>query len=106
MGPALRHHRGYGRGARSITNGLRRGRLMMIGPPDATATGEIEQLVDILVRIMPAGAAIGAMMMLTLNLWVGAKMTATSGRLHRPWPDLKITALPPLRLAALFAAIA
>jgi hypothetical protein len=95
-----------GTDAVSITNGLRRGLLMMIGPPDATATGEIEQLVDILVRIMPAGAAIGAMMMLTLNLWLAAKITATSGRLHRPWPDLKMTALPPLMLAALCAAIA
>ena len=51
-----------GTDAVSITNGLRRGLLMMIGPPDATATGEIEQVVDILVKIMPAGAAIGAMM--------------------------------------------
>ena len=95
-----------GADAVSIANGLRRGLLMMIGPPDTTATGEIEQLVDILVKIMPAGAAIGAMMMLTLNLWLAAKITATSGRLHRPWPDLKMTALPPLTLAALCAAIA
>jgi len=95
-----------GTDAVSITNGLRRGLLMMIGPPDATATGEIEQVVDILVKIMPAGAAIGAMMMLTLNLWLAARVTATSGRLHRPWPDLKMTTLPPLTLAALCAAIA
>jgi hypothetical protein len=95
-----------GADAVSIANGLRRGLLMMIGPPDTTATGEIEQLVDILVKIMPAGAAIGAMMMLTLNLWLAAKITATSGRLHRPWPELKMTALPPLTLAALCAAIA
>jgi hypothetical protein len=46
------------------------------------------------------------MMMLTLNLWLAAKITATSGRLHRPWPDLKMAALPPLTLAALCAAIA
>jgi Predicted membrane protein (DUF2232) len=95
-----------GTDAVSITSGLRRGLLMMIGLPDTTATDEIEQLVDILVKIMPAGAAIGAMMMLTLNLWLAAKITATSGRLHRPWPDLKMTALPPLMLAALCAAIA
>lgn len=95
-----------GTDAVSITSGLRRGLLMMIGPSDATATGEIEQLVSTLVKIMPAGAAIGAMMMLTLNLWLAAKTTAMSGRLHRPWPDLKMTALPPLTLAALCAAIA
>src|SRR3984957_8857898 len=80
-----------GTDAVSITNALRRGLLTMIGPPDATATGEIERLVDILVKIMPAGAAIGAMMMLTLNLWLAAKITATSGRLRRPCPDLKMT---------------
>ena len=39
-----------GTDADSITSGLRRGLLMMIGPSDATATGEIEQLVDALVN--------------------------------------------------------
>ena len=39
--------------------------------------------------IAPAAATIVAMMTLTLNLWLAAKITATSGRLHRPWPDLK-----------------
>jgi hypothetical protein len=95
-----------GTDAVSITNGLRHGLLMMIGPPDATAAGEIEQVVDALAKVMPAMAAIGAMMMLTLNLWLAAKITATSGRLHRPWPDLRMTALPLLTLAVLCAAIA
>ena len=56
--------------------------------------------------IAPAAAAIVAMMTLTLNLWLAAKITATSGRLHRPWPDLKSAALPPMTLAALCVAIA
>jgi len=43
---------------------------------------------------------------LTLNLWLAAKITATSGRLHRPWPDLKSADLPPTTLAALCVAIA
>ncbi len=30
----------------------------------------------------------------------------TSGRLHRPWPDLRCTVLPPMTLPALFIAIA
>jgi len=46
------------------------------------------------------------MMTLTLNLWLAAKITATSGRLQRPWPDLKAAALPPMTLAALCVAIA
>jgi hypothetical protein len=62
--------------------------------------------IDALVTIAPAAAAIVAMMTLTLNLWLAAKITATSGRLHRPWPDLKSAALPPMTLAALCAAAA
>jgi hypothetical protein len=46
------------------------------------------------------------MMALTLNLWLAAKITATSGRLHRPWPDLKSAALPPMTLAASCVALA
>jgi hypothetical protein len=65
-----------------------------------------DRRIDALVVIAPAAAAIVAMMTLTLNLWLAAKITATSGRLHRPWPDLKATALPPLTLAALCATIA
>ena len=42
-----------------------------------------------LMIIAPAAAAIVAMMTLTLNLWLAARITATSGRLRRPWPDLK-----------------
>ena len=90
----------------AVTGALRRGLLLILGPRDATATGEIEQLVDTLVMIAPAAAAIVAMMTLTLNLWLAAKITATSGRLHRPWPDLKSATLPPLTLAALCASIA
>src|SRR5437667_2421219 len=45
-------------------------------------------------------------MTLTLYLLLDATITATSGRLHRPWPDLKSAALPPMTLAALCVAIA
>ena len=65
-----------------------------------------DRMLDALVTIAPAAATIVAMMTLTLNLWLAAKITATSGRLHRPWPDLKSAALPPLTLAALCVAIA
>jgi hypothetical protein len=58
------------------------------------------------VAIAPSAAAIVAMMTLTLNLWLAARITATSGRLHRPWPDLKSADLPPLTLAALCVALA
>jgi len=62
--------------------------------------------VEALVTIAPAAAAIVAMMAFTLNLWLAARITATSGRLHRPWPDLRSATLPPLTLPALCVAIA
>jgi hypothetical protein len=95
-----------GSDAATITGALRRGLLRIIGPRDAASTGETEQWIDALIAIAPAAAAIVAMMTLTLNLWLAAKITAISGRLHRPWPDLKSAALPQMTLAALCVAIA
>ena len=90
----------------AINGALRRGLLRMLGPREVAPTGEAEQWIDAVVTIAPVAAAIVAMMTLTLNLWLAAKITATSGRLHRPWPDLKSAALPPMTLVALCVAIA
>jgi predicted membrane protein DUF2232 len=95
-----------GTDAASITGALARGLRRIIGPREPASAGETEQWIDALVTIAPAAAATVAMMTLTLNLWLAAKITATSGRLHRPWPDLKSAALPPMTLAALSVAIA
>jgi hypothetical protein len=95
-----------GTDASAITGALRRGLLRIIGPRDQASAGETEQWIDALVTIAPAAAAIVAMMTLALNLWLAAKITATSGRLHRPWPDLKKADLPPMTLAALCVSIA
>src|SRR5207244_8598592 len=80
--------------------------VQIMGPRDAASTGEYEQLIDTVVTVAPIAAAIMAMTTLTLNLWLSAKITATSGRLHRPWPDIKSAALPPMTLAALALALA
>jgi hypothetical protein len=90
----------------TITGTLRRGLLRMLSAQGTGSNGEIEQFIDALVTIAPAAAAMVAMITLTLNLWLAARITATSGRLHRPWPDLKIAALPPMTLAALCVAVA
>lgn len=95
-----------GTDAAAITGALRAGLLRIIGPREAASAGQTEQWVGALVKIAPAAAATVAMMTLTLNLWLAARITATSGRLHRPRPDLKSAALPPMTLAALCAAIA
>jgi hypothetical protein len=95
-----------GSDADSITGALRRGLLRILGPRDAESAGDVERWVHALVVVAPAAATTVAMMTLTLNLWLAARITATSARLHRPWPDLRSAALPPMTLVALSAALA
>ncbi|MGL3109984.1 hypothetical protein [Bradyrhizobium sp. BR 1432] len=95
-----------GTDAETITGTLRRGLMRLLRTTDPQTSGEASQFVDALVRIAPAAATIVAMMTLTLNLWLSAKVTATSGRLRRPWPDMKTAELPPMTLVALCIALA
>lgn len=89
-----------------ITETLRQGLTRILNPPNEPAPPEIQQWVDAMVALAPVAAAAVAMPVLTLNLWLAAKVAATSGRLHRPWPDLRAAALPPMTLVALCVAIA
>ena len=95
-----------GTDAATITDTLRAGLLRILSPRVASSGDEINQRIDAAVMIAPAAAANSAMTMLMLNFWLAGRITATSGRLHRSWPDLKNTELPPMTLAALSAAIA
>ncbi len=87
----------------TITETIRSGLVSFL---EASGVVPNDPKINALVTIAPAAAAIGAMMMLTLNFWLAAKTTATSGRLSRPWPDLKSVDLPPITLAALSVAVA
>jgi hypothetical protein len=95
-----------GTDAETITNSLRRGLSRILGARDAASSGDIERWVAALAIVAPAAATIVAMMTLTLNLFLAGKITATSGRLHRPWPDLRSAELPPMTLVALSVALA
>jgi hypothetical protein len=95
-----------GSDAASITGVLRRGLLRMFEPDTAPMSEESEHWVDALVALAPAAGAAVTLMTLSLNLFLSAKITATSGRLRRPWPDLRMVALPPATPAALCIAIA
>ncbi|MBU6461416.1 MAG: DUF2232 domain-containing protein [Bradyrhizobium sp.] len=95
--------RTLGSDAPTITETLRASVTTLLQEAGAAPT---EREIDALITIAPIAAAMVTMMILTLNLWLAAKITATSGRLHRPWPDLKSTALPPRTLAVLCVAIA
>jgi hypothetical protein len=87
----------------TITETMRAALVAILQSADIAPT---DRKIDVLVTIAPAAAAIIAMMTLTLNLWLAAKIAATSGRLHRPWPDLKSAALPPMTLVVLSVAVA
>ncbi|MGA7808622.1 DUF2232 domain-containing protein [Bradyrhizobium sp.] len=95
-----------GTDAATITATLHRGVLRAFSLHDLQPTGEVEQVVDALVMIAPFAASVVAVPTLALNLWLAAKVTKTSGRLRRPWPDLRATTLPPMTLVGLCVAIA
>lgn len=91
----------------SINAGLRRALEIVMGTRMSDSPqGERDRILDILVSIAPGAATIIAIVTLTLNLWLSAKITAMSGRLRRPWPDLRTTTLPIMTLAALAGALA
>lgn len=91
-----------GTDAATIQNTIRKGWSDVL---ESTGLTLNDSTLDALVMIAPIGAEMAAVAMLTLNLWLAAKIAATSGRLHRPWPDLKNTTLPTVMIAALLAAI-
>jgi hypothetical protein len=92
--------------AASITGVLRRGLHRLFDVSGVAANEDIERVIDMLVAIAPPAGASVALATTTLNLWLATKITETSGRLRRPWPDLRSTTLPPMTLAALCVAIA
>jgi len=95
-----------GTDAASIIDALRQFMLRILEQRDAVVAADTERLIDSLIIVAPAAAAGVAMLTLTLNLWLAAKITVTSGRLSRPWPELKSVTLPPMTLAVLCTAIA
>jgi hypothetical protein len=95
-----------GSDAASISSALRRGLLRLFEPREMPLSDDAEHWVDALVSLAPAAGVAVALMTLTLNVWLAAKITATSGQLRRPWPDLRGTVLPPMTLPASFIAIA
>lgn len=94
-----------GTDAATITDILHKALARILNSADAPVAAETDQLIDAMIKIAPAAAAMFAVMTLGFNLWLAGKITVTSGRLRRPWPDLKTTTLSPMTLVALSAAI-
>jgi len=95
-----------GTDAAAITSAMKRGLLNILDTRGTSPSAELERWIDALVMIAPSAGTIVAMITLTINLCLAARITATSGRLQRPRPDLKGTTLPPMTLVALCVAIA
>ena len=96
----------FGSDAAAIAHTMRSFLLRFLALSEASISADAERRIDAMVSFAPSAAAMVGMIMLTLNLWLAAKITATSGRLARPWPDLRATALPVLTWVALCAAAA
>jgi hypothetical protein len=98
-----------GTDATSINEALQQGLARMLNASGATSTpnGEdVQRFTSAITRIAPAAATVVAMLTLTLNLWLATKIVKTSGRLRRPWPELRNIALPPAAMLALAIALA
>jgi hypothetical protein len=77
--------------------------------PDAPtlAPKDIDEAAAVALALLPAASAISTMGSLLLNMWLAGRITLSSGRLQRPWPDLAATTYPsgtPLLLALLTGA--
>jgi hypothetical protein len=66
---------------------------------------ETERVLKTITVIAPSAATVAAMLTLSANLWLGAKVAATSGHLQRPWPNLRDTTLPQSVMAVLAIAL-
>lgn len=95
-----------GADSETIAAAMKRGFLRMVRVFEQRGIAVDAGVADKLAAIAPAGIPIGPMIILTINLWLAGKIAVTSGRLNRPWPDLKSTALPPMTLVALCVALA
>ncbi len=95
-----------GSDASAISDAMRRGFAKILSLVSETTVTESDPRVGLMVAVTPVLVAASQMATLTLNLWLAAKVAAVSGRLHRPWPDLSGTSLPPMTLVALCVALA
>jgi predicted membrane protein DUF2232 len=96
----------FGKGTDASAEALRSALLQALPALEGRSTSEVDQLVDVMMTILRALSAMFVVATLALNLWLAAKIAAISGLLHRPWPDVTSTGLPPMTLVALSVALA
>jgi hypothetical protein len=69
-------------------------------------SADTDRMLRAAIAIVPAAAATSISVMMVINLWLAAKVAATSGHLKRPWPVLSDTTLPQALVAVLAVALA
>jgi hypothetical protein len=95
-----------GSDADTIEASLRNGLSRILTASRSPSDGDTERFLSAIARIAPAAATIVAMLTLTLNLWLSGRIVRTSGRLRRPWPDLRSVELPQRAILALAVLLA
>lgn len=95
-----------GTDADAIKAAMKRGLSRIVRMFAARGIAIDDGTMDLMAAIAPAGFPTGPVFTLTINLWLAAKIAVTSGRLNRPWPDVRAAALPPMTLVVLCVAIA
>jgi hypothetical protein len=91
----------------SVAKGLRSALARMLSARGAPApNADTDQVLDVVAQLFPAAATLSVMLMLTLNLWLASRVVLKSGRLRRPWPDLRSIELPQVAMLILAAALA
>ena len=77
------------------------------GGPNTPATlRNPEQLIDLMVIVIPPGMAVMATVTNVINLWLAASIVKFSGRLTRPWPDVAAMTFPHMVAVALALSVA
>ncbi len=64
------------------------------GMPKGLDKEKIAPVIELLIRALPAASAIVWFGVMLLNMWTAARISAVSGRLIRPWPDLTMMNYP------------
>ncbi len=76
-----------------VTRQMRDMQEVMKSPP--IPSEQIDALVDIMVRLLPAMLAAYWMLLFLINIYLAGRIASASGRLVRPWPDLHVLSPPP-----------
>lgn len=76
------------------------------GPNAPAALRNPQQLIDLMVIVIPPGTAVMATITNVVNLWLAASIVKFSGRLTRPWPDVAAMTFPHMVAVALVLSIA